>query len=486
MNVNTLKRFLALVGILATKLLVFLNQSVVCELKRRKLCKENRAIGLSINSSSSSNTSLANNSNKSSTSSRRRLSSKLMRTLNCSSDLAAEQEMAMSHGASGGGGGGGGSANGTGKEGNSSESAEDVECLFVDAIVDLKVAFTQANAGFSSTLAQFVPACVELLRHPATYPDEGVQLAAALTFVKLMCLSAKLCTRDNLQLVFTLMEKSSNARVRAQLIVGVGDLVYRFPNALEPWTSHLYLPLRDQTCAQVRVNTIRVLSHLILKEMIKTRGQIYEIALCTIDTDPQISALAKLFFQELAQRNNGLVIYNAMPDIISQLSGGSGGGAVASALNQGTSDASAGRHIEEDEFRTVVTYLFTFIKRDKQCETLIEKLCYGFRAASASERKCRDLAFCLSKLQLSDNGIKKLKETFKWYADKMTIQPVYELFKNGILKNARRLPSMRNETKAIVDEIEKLIEEVRQKGLDNNNAPNATNAASAGEVMVAS
>ena len=157
------------------------------------------------------------------------------------------------------------------------------------------------------------------------------------------------------------------------------------------------------------MNTIRVLSHLILKEMIKTRGQIYEIAICTIDPDEKICTMSKAFFQELSQRNNGLVIYNAMPDIISQLSGG--GGSVTTASD---SDTLAQREITEESFRTIVTYLFTFIKKDKQCETLIDKLSHAFRSANSSERKCRDLSFCLSKIQLNESGIKKLKETFKW------------------------------------------------------------------------
>ena len=97
-----------------------------------------------------------------------------------------------------------------------------------------------------------------------------------------------------------------------------------------------------------------------------------------------------------------------MPDIISQLSGGDG---VTTASD---SDALGQRAISEESFRTIVTYLFTFIKRDKQCETLIEKICHAFRQANSSERKCRDLAFCLSKIQLSESGVKKLKETFKW------------------------------------------------------------------------
>lgn len=343
--------------------------------------------------------------------------------------------------------------------------AEDVELMFIESVIDQKVVASNSKQGVYSLIAQQLPGIIHILKEQTKYPDENLRLACAMGLVRIMALSQKVCN-ENLQLLFTLMEKSPNPKIRSQLILGIGDLVYRFPNALEPWTGHLYLPLRDTKSTAVRMNTIRVLSHLILKEMIKTRGQIFEIALCTIDEDIQISSLAKLFFQELSQRNNGLVIYNAMPDIISQLSGGGG----SSGASQ--DEILAARVISEESFRQIVTYLFSFIKRDKQCETLIEKLCHGFRQANITERKCRDLVFCLSKIQLSENGIKKLKETFKWYADKLIYQTVYDTFKQTILKNARKLPMLKNETKLLIDELEKQIDDIKQKGLSDEMNPN--------------
>lgn len=427
-----LSRFFSFVGLLSIKLLIFLNQYVVCELKRRKMCKENNE---NSSSSSKSKTSTSNNNSNaaSSSKSKRRQSMKLLKGFNTSGDMAAlEEEMGLQ-----------------------GAEAEDVELLLIESIIEQKVIVSQP--GNTSLIAQIIPIIVAILKEPAKYNDDTLQLSCSLALVKIMLLSQKLCTQYS-QLLFTLMEKSPNPTIRSQLILGIGDLVYRFPNAMEPWTSHLYLPLRDRKSKPVRMNTIRVLSHLILKEMIKTRGQLYEIALCTIDDDAQISALSKLFFQELSQRNNGLVIYNAMPDMISNLSGGG--------VNGDTT--SANRALDEESFRTIATYLFTFIKRDKQCETLIEKICSALRQANNSERKSRDLVFCLSKLQLSENGIKKLKETFKWYADKLCIPYVYDTFKQVILKNARKLPTLKNETKMMIDELEKQIEEVRQKGLDND------------------
>ena len=33
--------------------------------------------------------------------------------------------------------------------------------------------------------------------------------------------------------------------VRCNLVIAVGDLAFRFPNLLEPWTEHMYRPLAD-------------------------------------------------------------------------------------------------------------------------------------------------------------------------------------------------------------------------------------------------
>ena len=86
----------------------------------------------------------------------------------------------------------------------------------------------------------------------------------------------------------------------------------------------------------VRRNALTVLTHLILNDMVKVRGQISSMALCLEDTDSRIADLAKLFFHELAQKvcmllaavihsyhylslAQGNTLYNVLPDIISHL-----------------------------------------------------------------------------------------------------------------------------------------------------------------------
>ena len=59
--------------------------------------------------------------------------------------------------------------------------------------------------------------------------------------------------------------------------------------------------LRDSS-PLVRRNALTVLTHLILNDMVKVRGQISSMAICLEDSNPRIADLAKLFFHELAQK----------------------------------------------------------------------------------------------------------------------------------------------------------------------------------------
>ena len=185
-NSAHLARFVTLIGIVATKLLIFLNAYVVCELKRRKLCRES-----GVNSGEAALVRKNKDVSASAKAKARRKSMMLIRSFHQQSgnenDSNLEEEMGM-HGA----------------------EAEDVEVLFVETVINQRVA--TSVKGQPSILAQMLPMIGLILKDPAKYPDEQLQLTCSLTLVKLMLLSEKLCT-TNLQLLFTLMEKSNVEKV---------------------------------------------------------------------------------------------------------------------------------------------------------------------------------------------------------------------------------------------------------------------------------
>lgn len=68
----------------------------------------------------------------------------------------------------------------------------------------------------------------------------------------------------------------------------------------------------------VRSTCVRMLSNLILGEMIRVKGQVAQLALCMVDENDLIRADTKQLFKDLSQKGNAL--YNVMPDILSCLS----------------------------------------------------------------------------------------------------------------------------------------------------------------------
>uniref|UniRef100_A0A8B9VEQ1 Condensin complex subunit 1 n=1 Tax=Anas zonorhyncha TaxID=75864 RepID=A0A8B9VEQ1_9AVES len=244
----------------------------------------------------------------------------------------------------------------------------------------------------------------------------SLRAAAALTLGKLCMISSEFCD-SHLRLLFTMMEKSSLPDVRSNLIIAAGDLAIRFPNLVEPWTPHLYARLRDP-CKSVRQTAGVVMTHLILKDMVKVKGQVSEMATLLIDPEETIAGVAQNFFSELS--NKGNAIYNLLPDMISRLS-----------------DPECG--VDEESFRTIMKHLFSYITKDKQTESLVEKLCQRFRTAR-NERQYRDLSHCLTLLPISERGLHKLQDNFDCFADKLQDPAVYSCFQ-AVLVRFRRVPS---------------------------------------------
>ncbi|KAM6098806.1 condensin complex subunit 1 isoform 1-T1 [Theristicus caerulescens] len=314
-------------------------------------------------------------------------------------------------------------------------SADDTEAELIRSICETEL--LDGKHLFSA----FVPLVLKICNNPGLYSDSALSAAAALTLGKVCMISSEFCD-SHLRLLFTMMEKSALPGVRSNLIIAAGDLAIRFPNLVEPWTSHLYARLRDP-CPSVRQTAGLVMTHLILKDMVKVKGQVSEMATLLIDPEEAIMGVAQNFFSELS--NKGNAIYNVLPDIISRLS-----------------DPACG--VEEESFRTIMRQLFPYITKDKQTESLVEKLCQRFRTAR-TERQYRDLSHCLTLLPLSERGLHKLQDNFDCFADKLQDPAVYSCFQT-VLARFRRAAS-KPETKALAEELERKLSASHNRGLDS-------------------
>ncbi|KAG2759416.1 hypothetical protein PC129_g19647 [Phytophthora cactorum] len=261
--------------------------------------------------------------------------------------------------------------------------------------------------------------------------DELLTECAVVALSKFMAVSEEFCQK-HLQLLFTILQDSPQPSVRGDVIIALGDLSFRFPNLVEPWTSHLYNRLRDVNL-NVRKNTIVVLSHLILNDMIKVKGQISEIAISLVDENDGIRGLAKLFFFELSKKGNN-PIYNMLPDAIGQLS---------------TSEL-----VSNSDFQTISRFLIQFITKEKQIESIVEKLSQRFPTASKAQQQ-RDLAYCLARLPHTEKSLKYLYQNRKLYSDALHDGAVADTF-TALIAKARRGNSALTATAEMKEAIDKL------------------------------
>ncbi|BHF59373.1 meiotic chromosome condensation [Sparganum proliferum] len=402
-----LTRFIALIGHVAMKMLVYLEFSVLNELKRREAAQEEK-----------------------STFRKKHKTPKSTRHSKLTADTSVGTSSELS-----------GSQNNSAMEeeaGLVGAVADDAEADYIRRVLDNEVLLQPDHM-----LARLLPLVVHVCTHQSKFSDPDLQAAASLALVKFMLVSAVVCER-HLQLLFTLAERCPSEVVRANLVVGLGDLARRFPNLIEPWTPNLYARLRDSS-SKVRINALNTLSHLILNDMVKVKGQISEMTVCLIDGNERLKQLSRLFFRELSQKGNAL--YNVMPDIISRLS-----------------DPEVG--VEECKFRQIVDFLFPLIEKERLCETLVEKICARFRVTQ-TERQWRDLAYCLSVMSFNERMVRTLQENLPIFAQQLSIVDVYSAF-TEILSSARK--SAKPDFLPQLDEFEAKINEFHQKGVADEEA----------------
>ncbi|GJQ14470.1 hypothetical protein GpartN1_g6261.t1 [Galdieria partita] len=264
--------------------------------------------------------------------------------------------------------------------------------------------------------------------------------ACAISYItKLMCVDESFC-EQHLKVVFTVLASDAPAAIRADIIIALCDLAVRYPNLIEPWSSQIFRCLQDSS-VEVRRNTIMCITFLVLNDMMKIRGQVSEIVLCLVDSDSQVSNMCHSFFFEVSNKSKGFV-YNILPEIISSLS--------------------SMKDLSEEHFKTIMSFLFSFIDKERHTEGLVERICQRFRLSE--DASCwRNLAYCLSLLSYSERTIGKLANMLKYYGDKLHDAVVFQTFCN-ILSKARKFS--KTEFRAFLDDFEDKLVECQQKQKD--------------------
>uniref|UniRef100_A0A4W5PTT1 Condensin complex subunit 1 C-terminal domain-containing protein n=1 Tax=Hucho hucho TaxID=62062 RepID=A0A4W5PTT1_9TELE len=143
-------------------------------------------------------------------------------------------------------------------------SAEDTEAELIRKICETELLAEE------NLLCLFLPLLVRVCSSPGRYCHPQLTTAACLALSQYMMISPSVC-EEHIRLLFTVLERSSLPVVRANAIIGLGDLTVRFPNIQEPWTQNLYTRLSDENPA-VRQTAVTVHTQLVLKDVLKVRS----------------------------------------------------------------------------------------------------------------------------------------------------------------------------------------------------------------------
>ncbi|KAM0735683.1 Condensin complex subunit 1 [Formica fusca] len=310
---------------------------------------------------------------------------------------------------------------------------DDAEAEFVNSVLENEIVTG------NGLLAKFVPLVLDVCTYPDKYNSENLQAASSLALSKMMTVSSIFC-EQSLQLLVTILERSSYPGIRSNMLIGMSDLATRFPNQVEPWSKHIYGRLRDED-VNVRRTCVRMLSNLIMREMIRVKGQVSELALCIIDEDKQIQQDTKEFFNQLAQKGNAL--YNIVPDILSRL-------------------ADPQLNLDEKRFQETIRYILGLMQKERQIDTIIDKICARFKLAT-TERQWRDLSYCLSLLQFSGKSIRRLIESLPLLKEKIHYKPVLTALQNIIEQTKKKA-----DANAACTELEEKIQELLETETTEN------------------
>ncbi|KRZ70500.1 Condensin complex subunit 1 [Trichinella papuae] len=262
-------------------------------------------------------------------------------------------------------------------------------------------------------LGEYSKLVIKICKQPIKYNYAPLQAAAAETLMKLMFISQKFCA-ENCRLLVTMLEKSKFPVVRRTIMTLLPDLYARHPNEIEYWTKRIHSRIFDENLS-VRVCSISIMSYLVLHNLTKPGRMLADIAICTVDENATIVALAKRFFKEYSDKTT--TFFSILPDISGQLS-----------LKY--------NEIGAEKSLEICKFLYSFINKERQNESFVDRLCERFVIAKNVEH-CHILAKCLTLPAYNERLIRKVVENMKCYEDKLKDDTVLKCFLS-IVDSAKR------------------------------------------------
>ena len=276
----------------------------------------------------------------------------------------------------------------------------------------------------------------------------------------MMLINQEFC-KNNISFIFDLLNNDGiPSDLKLNVCLSFGDLVNRFPNIMitevNKFFDGLHSPHKD-----VVKYTLTVISHLVLNDMLKMKGEVVDICMLLDHKDPSIRTHVQTFFNEINNKGNN-VIYNIIPKALARLS-------------------NEFKSLEYSKFKTIAITLLKYVDKEKHIEGLMDKLFVKLKNSTDSI-EWRNNTFVLS--ELNYNTEKTLVKFLQSYSEIINKSDDSPEVKENLAKIFAKLEKIQNlpdnvlnnmkECKKKIFKGEKFNYNSKYKGGSTGSSPNSS------------
>ena len=183
--------------------------------------------------------------------------------------------------------------------------------------------------------------------------------------------------------------------------------------------------------------TLTVISHLVLNDMLKMKGEVVDICMLLDHKDPSIRTHVQTFFNEINNKGNN-VIYNIIPKALARLS-------------------NEFKSLEYSKFKTIAVTLLKYVDKEKHIEGLMDKLFVKLRN-STDNLEWRNNTFVLSELNFnSEKILSKFLQSYSEIRDKNDDLPEV---KENLAKIFSKLERIQNFPENVLNNLKECKEKI--------------------------
>ena len=122
--------------------------------------------------------------------------------------------------------------------------------------------------------------------------------------------------------------------------------------------------------------------------------------------------------------------------------------------------------VKKEDFRAIMAFLLNFIKKERQAEMLVDKLCQRFPKSTSISQKA-NIAYCLANVKCNEKCIKILNDHLNLYKDALFDEDVLKNFMSIALKSKK---FAKPELKQAIEEWEEKLKQQSDTGLEDEEA----------------